>query len=93
MNEMQQRAGASAARYRARPRRRWRARLVAAALSLGGLLGLWGVIARLPATLARSTPTLQDAEQQLQIGGSSSSQNWFSPEGAPRPPDVVSGVS
>jgi hypothetical protein len=93
MNNMQQRAGASAARYRARPHRRWHTRLAAVALSLGGLLGLWGVIAHLPAAPARSTPTLQDAEQQLQIGGSTSSQNWFSPQGAPRPPDVVSGVS
>lgn len=93
MNEMQQRAGADAARYRARPRRRWRARLTAAALSLSALLGLWELIAHLPAASARSTPTLQNAEQQLQIGGSTSSQNWFSPQGAPRPPDVVSGVS
>lgn len=72
------------------PKRRWPQRLVAGLLSLGGLLGLWQVLARAP-TAAQPEPTLQSAEQQLQPG--SGTQGWFSSQGAPRPPDTSSGVS
>ncbi|HEY7349460.1 MAG TPA: hypothetical protein VH599_14185 [Ktedonobacterales bacterium] len=76
--------------YRA-PKRRWRVRLGAGLLSLAGLLGLWQIVSRAPAAAAQQAPTLQNAEQQLQLGNGT--QGWFSPAGAPRPPDTVSGVS
>jgi|GEM_PF-5234005 len=74
-----------------RPKRRWRMRLATAALSLGGLLGLWQIVSHAPAASAQPETTIQSAEQQLQLGNGT--QSWFSPSGAPRPPDVVSGVS
>lgn len=77
--------------YRARRHVRWPMRVIAAALSLGGLLGFWEVVSHAPVAPASSEPTLQNAEQQLQPGNGT--QSWFSPQGAPRPPDTVSGVS
>ena len=77
--------------YRARRHVRWRMRVVAVALSLGGLLGLWEIVSHTSAAPAATEPSLQNAEQQLQLGNGT--QSWFSPQGAPRPPDVVSGVS
>ncbi len=77
--------------YRARRHVRWRMRAAAVALSLGGLLGFWEIVSHAPAAPAQTEPTLQNAEQQLQLNNGT--QSWFSPQGAPRPPDVVSGVS
>lgn len=64
-------------------------RLVAALLSVGGLLGLWQFVAHEQIASAHDTPTIQDADQQLQLGG----QNASSFQNAPSAPNTVSGTS
>lgn len=57
------------ARYQGRQHRRWPMRLVAGVLSVAGLLGLWQFIAHEPAVSRHAPPSLEHAEQQLQLSG------------------------
>jgi hypothetical protein len=56
-------------RYQGKKHRRWPTRLVASFLSMAGLLGLWQFIAHEPALSHQAPPSLEHAEQQLQLGG------------------------
>jgi hypothetical protein len=80
--------------YQGKKKQRWPTRLVVAALSVGGMLGLWQFVAHEPAVSAHGTPSFQDAEQQLQLGNSNDgSSGFFSSQNAPNPPSIISGMS
>ncbi|HEU5200502.1 MAG TPA: hypothetical protein VFU32_12760 [Ktedonobacterales bacterium] len=83
-----------AGRYQAR-KRRWPMRILVAAISLVGMLGLWQFVANEPAAAAQNTPSMQDAEQQLQLNNitGDGSAGWFSNQNAPGAPNVISGQS
>ena len=83
-----------AGRYQAR-KHRWPTRILVAALSVGGLLGLWQFVANEPVAAAPNTPSMQDAEQQLQLSNNTGdgSAGWFSNQNAPGAPNVSSGQS
>lgn len=73
-------------------KRRWPMRAVLSVLSVAGLLWLWQFIANEPTTSAQNTPSLQNAQQQLQLGPPSGAGT----PGVPppnNPPNVISGVS
>ncbi len=57
------------ARYQGKQHQRWPMRLVASVLSVVGLLGLWQFIAHEPAISRHARPSLEHAEQQLQLSG------------------------
>jgi heme A synthase len=81
--------------YQGKKKQRWPTRILVALVSLGGMLGLWQFVAHEPTASARATPTIQDAEQQLQLNNSASndgSSNFFSSSSAPNP-NTLSGVS
>lgn len=83
-----------AGRYQTK-KRRWPTRILVAALSVAGILGLWQFVANEPAAAAQNTPSMQDAEQQLQLSNNSGdgSAGWFSNQNAPSAPNVISGQS
>ena len=83
-----------AGRYQVR-KRRWPTRILVAALSVAGMLGLWQFVANEPAAAAQNTPSMQDAEQQLQLSNNpgDGSAGWFSNQNAPSAPNVISGQS
>ena len=84
-----------AGRYQAR-KHRWPMRIFVAAISLVGMLGLWQFVANEPAAAAQNTPSMQDAEQQLQLSNNNTgngSAGWFSNQNAPSAPNVTSGQS
>jgi heme A synthase len=83
-----------AGRYQTK-KRRWPTRILVAALSVAGMLGLWQFVANEPAAAAQNTPSMQDAEQQLQLSNNSGdgSSGWFSNQNAPSAPNVISGQS
>lgn len=88
MNSEKKTARAAPGRYQAKPHRRWPMRIVVALLSVGGMLGLWQFVAHEQAASAKEPPSIQDAEQQLQLsGGLNSSQGTLSA------PNTVSGTS
>ena len=88
MNSEKKAVRAAPGRYQAKPHRRWPMRIVAGLLSVGGMLGLWQFVAHEQAVSAKEPPSIQDADQQLQLGsGQNSSQN------APSAPNTVSGTS
>jgi hypothetical protein len=72
--------------YQGKKKRRWPTRIFVGAVSLGGLLGLWQLVANEPVGTPHDTPTLQDAQQQLQLGTNNTPV-------INHPPDVISGVS
>ncbi|HEY7127123.1 MAG TPA: hypothetical protein VH540_24520 [Ktedonobacterales bacterium] len=78
--------------YRGKQHRRWPMRLVAGALSVLGMFGLWQFIAHEPAVSRHAPPSLEHAEQQLQLGGAvdsgRGSQRNFNPF-----PNTSSGTS
>jgi len=76
-------------------KQRWPTRIVLALVSVAGVLGLWQFIAHEPPVSAHTAPSFQDAEQQLQLGSSSSnsSSGNFSTQNAPNPPNIISGMS
>ena len=82
-----------AGRYQTK-KHRWPTRILVAALSVAGMLGLWQFVANEPAA-AQNTPSMQDAEQQLQLSNNSGdgSAGWFSNQNAPSAPNVISGQS
>ena len=88
MNSEKKTARPAPGRYQANPKRRWPMRIVVALLSVGGLLGLWQFVAHEQVASAHDTPSIQDAEQQLQLGG-----NQGPYQGAPSAPNTVSGTS
>lgn len=83
-----------AGRYQAK-KRRWPARILMAVLSVAGMLGLWQFVANEPAAAAQNTPSMQDAEQQLQLSNNTGngSAGWFSNQNAPSAPNVISSQS
>lgn len=83
-----------AGRYQTK-KRRWPTRILVAVLSVAGMLGLWQFVANEPAAAAQNTPSMQDAEQQLQLSNNSGdgSAGWFSNQNAPSAPNVISGQS
>ncbi len=81
---------AAPGRYQAKPHRRWPTRIVVALLSVAGMLGLWQYVAHEQASAAQEPPSIQDAEQQLQLGGGPDSSSF---QGAPSAPNTVSGTS
>jgi hypothetical protein len=77
--------------YQGTKHRRWPMRLVAGAVALAGLLGLWQFIAHEPAATHHAPASLQHAEDQLQLGGTLDSgrgQRNFAPF-----PNTSSGTS
>lgn len=83
-----------AGRYQAK-KHRWPTRLLVVAISVAGMLGLWQFVANEPAAAAQNTPSMQDAEQQLQLNNNTGdgSAGWFSNQNAPGAPNVISGQS
>jgi heme A synthase len=83
-----------AGRYQTK-KRRWPMRILVAALSVAAMLGLWQFVANEPAAAAQNTPSMQDAEQQLQLSNNSGdgSTGWFSNQNAPSAPNAISGQS
>lgn len=81
--------------YQPKKHRRWPTRIVVALVSLGGMLGVWQFVAHEPAAAAQSTPSFQDAEQQLQLGSPNDSSSAGTPsfQNAPGVPNVQSGAS
>lgn len=81
--------------YQPKKHRRWPTRIVVALVSLGGMLGLWQFVAHEPAAAAQSTPSFQDAEQQLQLGAPNNDGSTGTPsfQNAPGVPNVQSGAS
>lgn len=94
MPSKQENTRSRAGRYQAR-KRRWPARILVAAISVAGMLGLWQFVANEPAAAAQNTPSMQDAEQQLQLNNTTGdgSAGWFSNQNAPGAPNVISGQS
>jgi|GEM_PF-1419444 len=80
--------------YQAKKHIRWPTRVIVALLSVGGMLGLWQFVAHEPAASAHSTPSFQDAEQQLQLSNNGDgSQGYYSSQNAPSAPNVISSQS
>ncbi len=81
--------------YQGKKKQRWPTRILVALVSVLGMLGLWQFVAHEPPASAHSTPSFQDAEQQLHLGNSSdtSAGGFFSTQDAPNAPNVISGMS
>lgn len=81
-------------RYQSKKHQRWPMRILISMLSLGGMLGIWQFVAHEPAASAHSTPSFQDAEQQLQLGNNNNNVQGDNPfQSAPGAPNTSSGVS
>jgi hypothetical protein len=65
-------------------------RIVVGLLSVGGMLGLWQFVAHEQTASAQEPPSIQDAEQQLQLGSGQDSSSF---QGAPSAPHTFSGTS
>ena len=85
--------------YQGKKKQRWPTRIVIALVSVGAMLGLWQIVANEPAASAHSTPSVQDAEQQLQLGapnngnGNGNGNGIFQNNPNTSPPNIGSGVS
>lgn len=77
--------------YQNKKKQRWPTRIVIALVSVAAMLGLWQIVANEPAASAHTTPSFQDAEQQLQLGAPNNGSVQNNPNTSP--PNVISGLS
>ncbi len=76
--------------YQGKKKQRWPTRIVIALVSVAGMLGLWQFIAHEPPVSSHSTPSFQDAEQELQLGApNNGATHTFNAS----PPNIYSGLS